>query len=112
VLRAWQGTRLYLDEATALVEQMNAYLLSFANDKFLLFHQGFSDYLHDKKLGKDGMAEVHQAFGQWLSTPPPKPVPCIAYDICLGIYRVEESVVKRVAILNRHNRRLNSGRRY
>jgi hypothetical protein len=68
VLRA-DGVRLSLEEARDLVLQMSEYLLSYDGERFVPFHQGFTDYLQQKVLGEDGIAEAHRVFCQWLNTP-------------------------------------------
>jgi WD40 repeat protein len=55
-----------LEDVRDLVMQMSEYLLSYDGERFLLFHQGFVDYMHRRLMGDEGVTETNKTFCRWL----------------------------------------------
>jgi len=52
-----------------LVMEMSEYLLAADEERFLPWHEGLSEYVRNKVLGKEGVAVIHSVFCQWCQLP-------------------------------------------
>lgn len=59
--------RLSLEEVRDLLREMSEYLLPL-DERFRLFHQGFTEYVEAAVLGPEDTARAHQTFCRWLES--------------------------------------------